>query len=142
MAELFCPECEYQFKLGFHPQIGQRVVCPKCKTNLEIINLSPLELDWAMPANYPANPKKKPNKVGVTCPECNQPIKLNPRLKPGQEVICSACHTLLEVINTTPLELDVAESINLKQNPQERIDRKKYVTRRTGQGRKENSRSL
>ena len=42
----FCLDCERQIELGQDPQIGQRIKCPHCEVELEIINLEPLELDW------------------------------------------------------------------------------------------------
>jgi hypothetical protein len=39
-------DCERQIELGYDPQIGQRIKCPYCKVELEIINLEPPELDW------------------------------------------------------------------------------------------------
>jgi lysine biosynthesis protein LysW len=50
MAVAFCPECEQGVKLGTNPQEGQKVSCPECGANLEVISLSPLELDWAYDA--------------------------------------------------------------------------------------------
>jgi hypothetical protein len=47
MAIAFCPDCEEGVSLGPQPRIGQRVVCPHCRAELEVIDLSPLELDWA-----------------------------------------------------------------------------------------------
>jgi lysine biosynthesis protein LysW len=42
----FCLDCEHQIELGHDPQIGQRIKCPYCEVELEIINLDPPELDW------------------------------------------------------------------------------------------------
>ena len=42
----FCLECDHELDLGNQPQIGQRVKCDCCETQLEIINIEPLELDW------------------------------------------------------------------------------------------------
>lgn len=47
MAIAFCPDCEEGVALGPQPRIGQRVTCTHCRTELEVIDLSPLELDWA-----------------------------------------------------------------------------------------------
>ena len=47
MATAYCPECEQKVKLGAEPAEGQRVTCLNCGTILEVINLEPLELDWA-----------------------------------------------------------------------------------------------
>jgi len=42
-----CPECEGEFRTGPILKVGQRLVCPNCDAELEVIHLSPLELDWA-----------------------------------------------------------------------------------------------
>ena len=42
-----CPDCEEEIKLGSHPRQGQRVTCPECWADLEIISLNPPELDFA-----------------------------------------------------------------------------------------------
>ncbi len=47
MAIAFCPECEEGVSLGPQPRIGQRVTCPHCNAELEVVDLSPVELDWA-----------------------------------------------------------------------------------------------
>jgi lysine biosynthesis protein LysW len=46
MAVGYCPECETDIKLGKAPRKGQRVNCWKCGADLEVVNLSPIELDW------------------------------------------------------------------------------------------------
>jgi lysine biosynthesis protein LysW len=30
-----------------HPRLGQKVICPHCDVELEVISVDPLELDWA-----------------------------------------------------------------------------------------------
>lgn len=47
----FCPECDSRIKLR-SPRPGQRVTCHACGTGLEVIELSPLELDWAFSDDY------------------------------------------------------------------------------------------
>ncbi len=42
----YCPECGQFFELA-NPKEGQRVGCPNCQARLEVLNLEPLELDWA-----------------------------------------------------------------------------------------------
>ena len=41
-----CPECNYEITLP-KPHAGQRIACPNCGADLEVINSRPLELDWA-----------------------------------------------------------------------------------------------
>jgi hypothetical protein len=47
MAIAFCPDCEEPVHLGQTPKVGQRIVCANCEADLEVIEVSPLELDWA-----------------------------------------------------------------------------------------------
>jgi len=46
MTIISCLSCEHAVDLGPNPAIGQRITCPNCETNLEVINLHPVELDW------------------------------------------------------------------------------------------------
>jgi len=45
MITASCPNCETENSLGSDPEIGMRIVCPKCKKVLEIIWLLPPILD-------------------------------------------------------------------------------------------------
>ena len=112
MNEAFCPECGTRLKLGTHPYKGQRVLCSGCETNLILVSLEPLELEVAMLSSRAE--RKKHHTVNVACPECEAPIRLNIRVREGQEFVCENCDTLLEIISTDPLELDVALMINMK----------------------------
>ena len=47
MSTSYCPDCDGQITLH-HARLGQKVVCPYCDTQLEVIDLEPLELDWAV----------------------------------------------------------------------------------------------
>ena len=42
----FCLDCDREIDLGPDPQVEQRIRCPHCEVELEVINLEPLELDW------------------------------------------------------------------------------------------------
>jgi len=42
-----CPECEAEIVIETKPAVGQQVTCPHCTAGLEVVHLSPLELDWA-----------------------------------------------------------------------------------------------
>lgn len=42
----YCPECDARVRLK-SPRVGQKVTCHNCDTELEIVDTSPLELDWA-----------------------------------------------------------------------------------------------
>jgi len=47
MAIAFCPDCEEPIRLSVQPRAGQRITCRSCGAELEVIETSPLELDWA-----------------------------------------------------------------------------------------------
>lgn len=47
MAIAFCPDCEEPIRLSVQPKVGQRITCRSCGAELEVIETSPLELDWA-----------------------------------------------------------------------------------------------
>jgi len=46
-ATVTCPGCKRSINLDPRPREGQRFTCPSCGDYLVIINLEPLELDWA-----------------------------------------------------------------------------------------------
>lgn len=46
MAKGYCPECDNDINLGRDPNKGQKVSCPSCGAYLEVVGLSPIELDW------------------------------------------------------------------------------------------------
>jgi len=46
VAIAFCPDCEEPVRVAT-PKVGQRVACQSCGAELEIVEVSPLELDWA-----------------------------------------------------------------------------------------------
>jgi lysine biosynthesis protein LysW len=46
MAKGLCPACNLSIPVGTSPHKGQIVSCPKCRSQLEVVNLSPIELDW------------------------------------------------------------------------------------------------
>ena len=46
METVPCPECSYEITLP-RPREGQRIACPNCGADLEVISARPLELDWA-----------------------------------------------------------------------------------------------
>lgn len=52
MASANCPDCNQKINLGQKPKKGQLLTCPYCNTDLEILSLSPLELDYALYDDY------------------------------------------------------------------------------------------
>jgi len=41
----FCPECETVIDVGDDIEEGQKVDCPECGAELEVVNTNPLELN-------------------------------------------------------------------------------------------------
>jgi hypothetical protein len=47
ISAAFCPDCDEEIDFSqVKPKIGLKFVCPHCETNLEVININPLQLDW------------------------------------------------------------------------------------------------
>lgn len=42
-----CPACVQDILLGPGTEPGARTVCPNCGAYLEVLSLSPVQLDWA-----------------------------------------------------------------------------------------------
>jgi lysine biosynthesis protein LysW len=47
MAVGYCIDCENSINLGKEPFIGQRVSCHFCGAYLEVMELAPIEFEWA-----------------------------------------------------------------------------------------------
>lgn len=43
-----CPDCEENFEIGDAADVGQLVECPSCKAQLEVLDLHPVILDYAV----------------------------------------------------------------------------------------------
>jgi len=43
----FCPECTGSITFKRTPWLGEKVTCRHCDTALEVVDLHPIELDWA-----------------------------------------------------------------------------------------------
>lgn len=41
-----CPGCDENIYLRNAPKLGDIVYCPTCETELEVIGVNPIELDW------------------------------------------------------------------------------------------------
>lgn len=122
MQNIFCPECDHRLKLKANIHKGQHLTCPECETRLVVVGLKPIEVEPDRPGNHRTHSKKKQlNMARITCPVCDDVIALNAHVHIGYQVICANCNTFLEVVNTTPIELDVALAVNIKQRSQNRI---------------------
>ncbi|MEJ2749472.1 MAG: hypothetical protein P8183_16445 [Anaerolineae bacterium] len=47
----YCPECDAKINVK-SPKLGQIVTCRVCDTRLEVVDLKPLELDWAFEDDF------------------------------------------------------------------------------------------
>lgn len=47
MAEAYCPDCDTAIQLGSQPRLHQYVTCLSCSAYLQVVGVSPVELDWA-----------------------------------------------------------------------------------------------
>ena len=52
MTAVICPECGHAIGLGAMPHEGQQMRCVECRARLEVISLSPLQLDWVYDEPY------------------------------------------------------------------------------------------
>lgn len=43
----YCPSCDGLIQLFAKPKLGQKLTCKSCHTELEIVELHPLTIDWA-----------------------------------------------------------------------------------------------
>ena len=48
MPRAVCPDCDEQVLVSGVPKIGQIVYCSSCDARLEVVEIDPLELDWAL----------------------------------------------------------------------------------------------
>jgi lysine biosynthesis protein LysW len=47
MARVYCPDCDGAIMVGTNVELSQKIICPHCEAELEVISTDPLELDWA-----------------------------------------------------------------------------------------------
>jgi lysine biosynthesis protein LysW len=47
MNSAYCPDCDGKIVLNPHAHLGQKLACPHCEAELEVISVEPLEFDWA-----------------------------------------------------------------------------------------------
>jgi DNA-directed RNA polymerase subunit RPC12/RpoP len=41
-----CPACDESIILNAEPKLEQKVRCPHCRTDLIVVEVEPVELDW------------------------------------------------------------------------------------------------
>jgi lysine biosynthesis protein LysW len=51
MPSAYCPDCDEKIVLN-NPRVGQKLLCPHCDTEVEVIGTDPLDLDWAYDMSY------------------------------------------------------------------------------------------
>jgi hypothetical protein len=67
MTTATCPSCDEPVKLSGHTRIGQEAICSRCREQLVVIRLKPLELGWADDLGWEVDDldrRKKLNKPG------------------------------------------------------------------------------
>ncbi|MDD3827779.1 MAG: lysine biosynthesis protein LysW [Anaerolineae bacterium] len=47
MDDAYCPDCDGKIVLPPDVKLSQKLTCPHCEAELEVISLDPVELDWA-----------------------------------------------------------------------------------------------
>ena len=45
--KVYCPECESSIIFKRTPRLGKTITCYICDTRLEVVEVNPIELDWA-----------------------------------------------------------------------------------------------
>jgi hypothetical protein len=50
MAFGYCPDCLARLDLNCIPEVGREVTCGGCSAILRVIDLNPLQIDWAAEA--------------------------------------------------------------------------------------------
>ena len=51
MPRAICPDCDEEVIFATKPRLGQIVYCQACDARLEVVEVDPLELDWALGAD-------------------------------------------------------------------------------------------
>ncbi len=51
VARAFCPDCDGEIRFNSHASIGQKLACPHCDVDLEVLSVDPPVLDWAYVQN-------------------------------------------------------------------------------------------
>ena len=42
-----CPDCDEEIDFSqVKPKVGLKFACPHCETNLEVVSVNPLQLEW------------------------------------------------------------------------------------------------
>lgn len=44
---VFCPSCDHPLHVSSNVRLNQKFLCKECRTELEVVDLFPLTLDWA-----------------------------------------------------------------------------------------------
>jgi Zn-finger nucleic acid-binding protein len=104
-----CPICEEKIKLEKKIKFLERVTCPTCEALLEVVNTSPIELDWIYyDEHYGSNGRERSKSSNNTgCPLCRDIIHIgSSQMKVGNRIICPGCDAQLEIVSLMPLELD------------------------------------
>ena len=52
MSQPLCPSCGEVVRVSSSARIGSEVKCGSCQTQLEVVWLDPIELDWQMEEEF------------------------------------------------------------------------------------------
>ena len=66
--------------------------------------------------------ESKPKRVAAECPDCGETVTLRGPVRVGQRVTCPHCESVLEVVESDPVELDWAYDEDLDQDEDEEDD--------------------
>jgi lysine biosynthesis protein LysW len=74
MASARCPVCEDIITIGIAVKLYQPVTCPTCLANLEVVSMSPFELEQAQRNGSPAARSNRPNHKKTSKPGKKLPV--------------------------------------------------------------------
>jgi len=66
--------------------------------------------------------ESKPKRVAAECPDCGEKVTLRGTVTLGQRVTCPHCESVLEVVESDPVELDWAYDEDWDQDEEEDED--------------------
>jgi len=109
-----CPICYEEILVpGRYARSGQEISCPECDSPLKVIQLDPIELDYALAEEDDQEEEwddeessEEQDMPAAVCPSCDEDIAIPIRVRPGQKIMCPECGAPLEVVDVDPVELD------------------------------------
>lgn len=98
-----CPICGDPVKLKNSPRLGQTLTCSGCDAELEVVNISPFELDVF---DIDKSTSQQFSKNNLKCLVCLTKIPYDKELWVGDRIDCPTCGAELLVTSLNPVELD------------------------------------